>query len=1061
MQLNEHTAASGKTISTLLFRNRHLLVLSLTILIIAGISALISLPRIEDPRITNRNPLILTVLPGASAARVEALVTKILEDELREVAEIKEIESTSRPGISVISVELADGIDGSSNKEVFSRIRDRLADVERLLPVSASKPIFDDKRGAVAYSLIAAVRWQEQDASRLGIMARLSKELADRLRNLAGTENVRLFGMPQEEITVTANPAELAALGLNSAQVSSLIAAADVKVPAGVLRTTERDLLIEIQGELDSVRRIKEIPLAVNQSGGMISLGDIAAVEKQWQAPPASIAYADGARAVFIAAKVEPQLRVDQWAVAARETVARFASEVGASVEVEIVFDQSLYTEKRLADLGGNLLAGAVVVMLVVLVGMGWRAALVVGAALPLSASFALFGLTFFGQQIHQMTIFGMIIAIGLLIDNAIVMTDEVSKQLGRGNTRLQATHKAVRHLFAPLLASTLTTILGFMPIFLLPGNVGDFVSPIAISVVLALVGSFLISMTLIAALAGRFVHVDQKGQSPRWWRDGVTNEPLAARYRRGLLAAVRRPKLTVGVVVVLPLLGFGLAATLGNQFFPPADRDQFEVEIRLPAGTAVQRSAETTRQIEQLLREYDGVVRVDWLAGGSFPSVYYNLVMDQDNDGAYAHAIVVGDSVARVNELIPRLQAELDLRFPEAQILVSPFGQGPPYEAPVAFRIVGPNPDQLRLYGDQLRRIMHRQGTILHTRATLTGGEPKLWFTASEELASLAGLTLTDIAAQFQTNLEGHTGGSVLEDLEQLPVRIRYANDERSSLERLRTLNLVSANSAAQQSWIPAEAVGSFELRPVLASITRRNGERVNKVLGYVTQDALAIDVTRAIMDEWRASGIELAPGYRLEVAGDSEEQNRAVAQLATYVPVLAALMIATVVLSFRSATLAAIIGTVAILSVGLGMLSLWISGFPLGFNPILGTAGLVGVAINGTIVVLAAIRANGQARAGNLQAIVAETVGTTRHILSTTLTTMAGFAPLLLFSAGNFWPPLAVVIAGGVGLSALLSLLFTPAMYYWIHRRGTQTVKYDEPVLMSDIVRAETAAV
>ena len=214
---------------------------------------------------------------------------------------------------------------------------------------------------------------------------------------------------------------------------------------------------------------------------------------------------------------------------------------------------------------------------------------------------------------------------------------------------------------------------------------------------------------------------------------------------------------------------------------------------------------------------------------------------------------------------------------------------------------------------------------------------------------------------------------------------------------------------------------------------------------------------MTQAILEDWHNKGVELAPGYRLEVAGDSEEQSRAVAQLATYVPVLAALMIATVVLSFRSAILASIIATVAVLSVGFGLMSLWISGFPLGFNPILGTAGLVGVAINGTIVVLAAIRANSEARAGNPRAIVAETAGTTRHIISTTLTTMAGFAPLLLFSGGNFWPPLAVVIAGGVGLSALLSLLFTPAVYYWIHRPGKQSTTDDAPAMMSVIINQD----
>ena len=282
-----------------------------------------------------------------------------------------------------------------------------------------------------------------------------------------------------------------------------------------------------------------------------------------------------------------------------------------------------------------------------------------------------------------------------------------------------------------------------------------------------------------------------------------------------------------------------------------------------------------------------------------------------------------------------------------------------------------------------------------------------------------------------------------MLEDLEELPVRIRAEDMRHGSLEKLRTLNLVSATARASGSWVPAEALGDFELRPELAAITRRNGERANKVLGYVAQSTLPSEVTRPVLADVEASGFKLAPGYRLEVAGDSEEQGRAVASLSTYVPVLVALMIATVVLSFRSLVTASIIMSVAVLSAGLGMLSLWVSGFPLGFNPLLSTAGLVGVAVNGSIVVLAAIRGNPKARAGDADAIVTETLGTTRHILSTTLTTMAGFVPLLLFTGGSFWPPLAVVIADGAGLSVTLALLFTPAGYYVLYGSPSQALR------------------
>ena len=235
----------------------------------------------------------------------------------------------------------------------------------------------------------------------------------------------------------------------------------------------------------------------------------------------------------------------------------------------------------------------------------------------------------------------------------------------------------------------------------------------------------------------------------------------------------------------------------------------------------------------------------------------------------------------------------------------------------------------------------------------------------------------------------------------------------------------------------MPASALGEIALKPALQAITRRNGERVNEIQGFLSQGVLPIEVTSAVQQRIDEGAIELPPGYRIQLAGDSAEQQRAIAQLLTYAPVLAALMIATLVLSFRSFALAGLIGLVAIGSVGLGMLSLWFAGFPLGFNPIIGSAGLVGVAINGSIVVLAAIRSDPRARDGDAAAIVVETLGATRHILSTTLTTVAGFMPLLMFTGGDFWPPLAVVIAGGVGMSGLLSLVLTPSAYLLLARR------------------------
>ncbi len=1021
-----HGAWAARTV-----RDGHLLGLAIALILMAGLAAWGSLPRIEDPRITTRNALVVTPLPGGDAARVEALVTKPLEDALREVAEIKAIESTSRAGVSLISIELDDAVGPDDNQAIFSKIRDRLAETEPELPVEAGAPRLDDLRGAVAYSMIAAVAWRGEGEPPMGILERLSVELADQLRNLPGTEQVVRFGGADEEVRVEIDPAELAALGLTPGDVAARLSAADPKLPAGTLRPGERRIQLEVSGAFAAADRVAAVPLIADQ-GRVVSLGDLARVTKTWAEPPRQMAFADGHRAVLVGVRTRDAVHLDDWSRRARAIVTEMSPQAGDSVSLEVAFDQSRYTETRLAELGGNLVAGAGVIVAVVLFTMGLRAALVVGAALPLSAALTLFGLDLAGAQIHQMSIFGLIIAIGLLIDNAVVITDEVRHRRAGGLSPQDAARAAVGHLFTPLAASTFTTILGFMPVFLLPGNVGDFVGPIAVSVILALAVSFVLSMTLIPALAARFLPPEQAGRRARWWRQGWSRPGLTAAYRALLLGALHRPALTLALCLVLPGAGLWAAGQLGNQFFPAADRDQFEVQVWLAPDAEVTATAATVRAMEDLIRASGAVRGVTWVAGASSPPVYYNQLRDQDDNPAYARGTVLAADPQEAKRLVGVLQDKLSDAFPEARVVVRPFGQGPPIPAPVSLRLVGPDTDTLRSLGEGLRLILSEQPEVTHSKASIQGGEPKLWLDVREQEARLAGLGLSEIASQFQAALTGQTGGRVLEDLEDLPVRVRLSDAERADSARVATLRLVAAAPGPGDGpvLVPAEAFGDLRLAPQSAAITRRNGERVNTVEAWLRPDALPIEVSAAVQARIDAGALPLPPGYRLETAGDSEESGEAIGLLLAYAPLLGALMLAALVLSFGSFTLAAIVGLSGVLSLALGFLSLWIGGYPLGFNPLLGSAGLLGVAINASIVVLAAIRANPAARLGEPAAMAGEVLHATRHILTTTLTTVGGFLPLLL-SGGDFWPPLAVVIAGGVGLSIFLGLFFTPALY------------------------------
>jgi multidrug efflux pump subunit AcrB len=864
----------------------------------------------------------------------------------------------------------------------------------------------------------------------------MAEHLSDQLRNVPGTELVRIYGELDEEIQVTINPQQLTSSGLTIAQASALIAGADPKVPAGMMYSTEQNMRMQVAQELDSVSTIRDLPLRASEQGGYLRIGDIATVEKGARLPVNDIGLVNGQQVIFVASRMQATLRVDTWTKNAKEIVDKFNNQYGGSVQANIVFEQNSYTETRLSELTINLLLGSLVVMAVVFIFMGIKASWIVGLSLPLCAAFAIFSLSFFDEQIHQMSIFGIIIAIGLLIDNAIVITDEIrSKLVNPDINRIDALTQSIQHLFVPLLASTLTTILGFMPIFLLPGNIGDFIGSIAISVVMALIGSLFISLTIIAALAARFLP-RKLDVSSAWYSIGIQAPSISLGYRNALEKALKRPLLGVLVCIAISVSGFILAGQLGNVFFPSADRDQFEIYLWMPEGTAINETQIVVNSVDELIRKKPQVAQLSWLVGGSFPSVYYNQVMNKDNSSHYAHGVVKAKSVSDAKVLIGQLQTELDQAFPQSKIVVRAFGQGPPVSAPVGLKIFGPDINTLNLLGEQVRLAMSQVPGISHSIASITFGEPEWVLEATQDASKMAGMSLVEIAEQLQYALDGKVGGSILEGTEEIPIRIRVGDALRGELAQIQSLPLLSEKLISQGLWMPVSALGDFQLKPTVAGITRQNGERVNDVEAFLLPGATAIDVGEQVLKKLENMNFIMPKGYRFKMAGDADEQQEALGQLATYAPVLLVLMITTLILSFRSLRLALVIGSVAVLSVGLGMFSLWLSGLPIGFNPLLGCAGLIGVAINGSIVVIAAINANPQAKAGDISQIVEETMGCSRHILSTTFTTVGGFIPMLLFSEGTFWPPLAVVLAGGVGFSVILSLVFTPLVVSRLNR-------------------------
>ncbi|MBE9100860.1 efflux RND transporter permease subunit [Vacuolonema iberomarrocanum] len=1020
---------------SLFYRNTRLLILSLILIVVWGLSSYQLLPRLEDPELVSRSATITTLLPGADAERVEVLVTEKIEEEIAEVEEVLTYESTSRSGVSIVTIELSEQLTAAEVSGVWSRVRDRLDDATLEFPAGATDPEFEEAE-VKAYALVAAFTWNQADAPNYAILRRLASSLKDRLDALPGTESVDLFGEPDEEIGVQLDPTRLASLGLTPQQLAQQLTQTDAKAAAGQVRGEINDVTLEVSGELDSLDRLARTPIQFGDSGQVVLLSDIAEIEKGTREPLSEMAIAHGQPAVALGVFVQSNYRLDRWATQAQPLLDDMRGELSDGISLDILFDQTHYVTTRLSSLIFNLLLGATLVFGVTLAMMGWQAAVIVGIALPLSLLMVFGMMGLMGIPLHQISITGLIVALGILIDTAVVMVDEVRHHLRQGVTAEAAITRSVRHLAIPLLSSTITTVLAFMPIALLPGSVGEFVGTIGINVILAVSCSFLLSITIIPTLATHLFFFWEHRRPPHdippydsWWRNGMIIPWLANGYNTVLTQTLRRPMLGVALSLALPVLGFLQAPFLDQQFFPASDRDQLQIELELTPSTALSQTRETVQAIRDRLLQDEAVEEVHWFVGTNAPRFYYNLTGGREDESNYAQALVQLKQLSTA-EITRTLQAQLDADFPSVRAVVRQLEQGPPFDAPIEVRIAGEDLTELQTIGEAVRSRLVQLDSITHTRASLNETLPQVQFVLDEEAVRLTGLDLGAIAQQLDQTLEGIQGGSILEETEELPVRVRMA--DRSNLDEIAALPLIAA---ADQEWIPLNALGTLALQPELAKVTHYNGQRVNTIQGFIRAGVLPATVLTEFQQRLQTDALTVPPGYTLTFGGEAEERAEAIGNLVSTVGVLVILTVATLVLSLGSFKLAGLIGSVAIAAFGLGLFSVGLFGYPFGFNPIIGTVGLIGVAINDSIVVLAALDENPQARLGDRHAIQSVVRHSTRHVLTTTFTTMIGFVPLLL-DGGEFWPPLAVAIAGGVGGATFLALFLVPSAYCLFRR-------------------------
>ena len=1041
---------------TLTFRQPRLVALIILVLVSAGLSSFLSLGRQEDPTITNLFATVTTQFPGADPERVEALVTAEIEEELRKIAEVDEIASVSRSGVSVVSIELVETLDEDSIEQVWAEARDAVEDARQRFPAGVLAPDFDAE-GISAYSGVIAVAAEDPDYPTT-ILSRHAEALGDRLRSIPSTRAVDYFGQPEEEILVSVDRDKAAALGLSAADISRRVAEADGKVQSGRLQSAV-DLTINVSGEIETLERIRSIVLRENADGAVVSLGDIATVDRGARLPHSAFAVANGMPAILIGVVAQDGVQIDRWMGFVRDELASGAANVPIGVQELLLFDQSGYTTDRLTEVGINMAIGVALVVAVLFVTLGVRAAAIVALVLPVVSLATLATMNMIGLPIHQMSVTGLIVALGLLVDAAIVMTDEIRRRLQDGMARAAAVSDAVRRLAAPLLASTVTTALAFMPMILLPGPSGDFVGAIAIAVVLMLFWSLFVALTVTPAIAGWVLpdHADATMLSR-----GVSILPLARLFQASIRLSVGNPVRSIALALVLPVLGFAAFPTLTAQFFPGVDRNQFYIEIDMPGGTSIATTADRVRKIDETLRADTGIESIYWTIGESGPAFYYNIVGNRSREPGFAQAMITTETEADAARLVSALQARLDKDYPDAQIIVRGLVQGPPVAAPVEVKIQGQDIAVLRDLGDELRAVMANLDLVKQARASVNGGDPQIRFQIDEVKARLLGLDVADIAAQLDAALVGTTGGSLIEGTEQLPVRVRLGDDIRSDLGAISTMPILLPNAAAISATgafpaVPLSELAKPVIEPAESVITRTDGVRENTVQAFIVPGALPEEALQDVLAALDASGFALPAGYTMSLGGDSDARSSTVGNLLASVGLIVTLSIAAIVLTFNLFRLTLVTLVVSVLSAGLSLLALAVMQFPFGIQAIIGVIGSIGVSINAAIIIMTGLQRDPEASRGDRDAMARVVTGSSRHIISTTVTTFGGFLPLIL-GGGAFWPPFAVAIAGGVLLSTVVSFYFTPAAFALVYRgrfQQAEPITSNEPTMRPAAIR------